>query len=78
VRGAGFLVDDRHLSEEVAFAEHGEDHLPAILCDQDHLHLPGGDEIERITGIIIKNDDASLGISTFPGEIGKCRKVDFG
>ena len=38
VRRAGLVVDQRQLAEVVAGLEHAEDHLAAVLADEDDLH----------------------------------------
>ena len=47
------LVNDGHLAEEAAFSQHREDHLSTVLCDQHHLHLSRGHQIQGVARVII-------------------------
>ena len=60
VRGARLVVDQRHLAEELALAEDGQDDFSAILADQDDFDLALGDDVERVTGIVFEEDDGVL------------------
>src|ERR1043165_3602714 len=64
VRGARLIVDERHLAEELAFAEHRQNHLAAVFADEHDFDLPLGDDVERVTRIVFEQDDGVFGIGT--------------
>ena len=68
VRRAWFVVDQRHLAEELAFAEHGENDFAPVFADEDDLDLSFRDDIERVAGIVLEQDDGVLGVGTVAGD----------
>ena len=68
---ARLVVDHRHLAEEAALAQDGEDDLAAVLRDEDDLDLTRRHEVERVAGIVLEHDDAALGIAPLAGQLGE-------
>jgi len=69
VRRARFLVDQRHLAEEVALAEHRQDHFPAVFTDQDDLDLALRDHVERIPGVVLKQNHRVARVAALPSDL---------
>src|SRR2546430_5717451 len=58
--GAWLVVDQRHLAEEISFAEDRENDFAAVLADEDDFYLTLPDDVERITGVVLEEDDGIL------------------
>ena len=67
MRGAGLVVDERHLAEEFARAHHRQNHLTAILADQHDLDLTVRDHVQRIPGIVLEQNDGVPRVGAFSG-----------
>ncbi len=78
VRRSGLVIQERHLAEKGPFAQHGEDHLTAILADEDHLHVPVDHEVECITGVILEQDDTPLGVAPLPHQFTERHQLRLG
>ena len=59
------------LAEVIADAEDSENDLAPILADQDDFHASGADDEQRVTGIVLEENDAPLGIAPFAGDFGE-------
>ena len=58
--GAGLVVEQAHLAEEVpGRLEHREDDLPPLLPEEDHLHLPLREHVERVARVVLTDDDGA-------------------
>ena len=78
MRRARLVVDQRHLAEELAFAEHREDDFAAVLADEDDFHLALGDDVEGVAGIVFEQNDRVLGIGTVARNVHHPREVGGG
>jgi hypothetical protein len=70
VRRARLIVDQRHLPEEVSGAQDRQDDLAAVLADQHHLHLTRQHHVEGVSGVVLEQDDAVLGVGALPRHLG--------
>ena len=66
--GARLVVDQRHLAEEISFAEDRENDFAAVLADEDDFYLTLPDDVERITGVVLEEDDGVLGVGAVAGD----------
>ena len=76
VRRPRLVVDQRHLTEELPFAEDGENDLAAIFADQDDFDLTFRDDVQRVAGIVLEQDDGVFGIRTVARDFNHPLQVD--
>src|SRR5262245_13405905 len=76
VRRARLVIDESHLAEELAFAEHGENDLSAVFSDEDDLHLPLRNDVQRIAGIVFEQDDGILGVGSVASDFYHPLQID--
>src|SRR5918993_2668762 len=69
------FVDDRHFAKEAAFTKYREDDLAAILCNEHHLDLTGGNQKECVTGIVFEHNHAALGVAALSSQISERSQV---
>src|SRR6185437_6525251 len=73
VRGARCPINDGQLAEMRAWSQQAEDHLAAILTNEDDLHPPVPDDEERVARIILEENDAAPGVRPLARQLGKAR-----
>ena len=73
--GAGLVVEERHLPEEVAGAEHGEDDLPPVVAQDRDLDAPLQDHEEEVAFLVLEEDHRVLGVAPPRGHPGQAGDV---
>src|SRR6185503_17155929 len=76
--GARLVVEERHLAEEVAGAEDGEDDLAAVVTEDSDLDPTLEDHEEEVALFVLEEDDGVLRIAPPGRQLGKARDVRVG
>jgi len=69
MRRPRLVVDQRELTEMRAGFEHTEDHLATIVADEHDFDPTRAEQVKRIAGIVLKENDTSFRIRSFPHEL---------
>src|SRR5260221_13079739 len=76
--GARLVVQERHLAEEVAGTEDGEDHLTSVVSEDGDLDPPLQDHEEEVALLVLEEDDGVFRVAPARREPGKARDVRVG
>src|SRR5688500_2548482 len=63
------LIDQGELAEVLAWTEHAEDHLAAVLTDEHDFDTTITDDEQRITRIVLEKNDAAFWIALLTREL---------
>jgi hypothetical protein len=77
VRRAGLIVDQRQLAEVLAHTQNAQDDFASVFADEDDFDATLTDDEQGVTGIVLEDNHAPLGIRFLTGELGEANQLGF-